>query len=598
YEVSWDGGSHVPRGYLEPALRTCGKYLSKYPEAHDDCKFAEALLQGEFCVAISPVYDHDSSPTNYQFYHYDLYEIVSQSVKWLHRSHKYSYPMFEAAEQSFGSMVVRYSYLDAPDAEDEDYYADRPDHLALERTKREYHQRFAWALLQDADVNTEKFVEYFQSSAPYGLRWLLRGLEEIEREQITVKELRDRDALNARLAYTLISSSGLEDGLTDADLVSELKRFDPNTLQAALPFAGVARKYILQALGWSSLIAYQDRLFQTAGDRSDTTDYRFEDIPNCDSPEAGVIDRAAVKAVIDNVHEKHLKPYLKLIKDADLSVKNTVMLFEAVRGSNRPAIEKSLVRHGQAALKAYGLLPLESPQELSDRYFAFKRIHKEATQYGAERQANTRAAVQAGLMNLAQTAGFSDATRMEWKLEAELVGEESPIGQRIPVGDWDLELSVEGGLSTIKVFKQGKELKSVPPAVRKTQEYTDLKEVQARLKDQASRFKRALENMLASGEEISGDDWDSLLKLPIVRHLLADIILVTATGDFGLLTDDASALRTAEGTQADLAFPIRLAHSYDLFQAQALSAWQREIVRLKIVQPFKQAFRELYILTP
>lgn len=597
YEVSWDGSSHEPRGYLEPSLGTCGKYLSKYPEARDDCQFAEAFLQGEYCIEIRPVDDYDPSSTNYQFYRYDLYDTISQSVKWLHHSNKYSYPMFEAAERSFGHKAIYYSYLNAPDPNDDEYYADRPERLALDRTQREYHQRFAWKLLENPD-NIEKFLDYFQSSTPCGLRWVLRGLELIELEQITVKSLRDRATPSKRLAYTLISSSGLEEGLTETVIVSELKRFAPGTLQAALPYGGATRNYILQALDWNSLITYQDRLFQTAGGRSDATEYHFADIPNCDSPEAGVIDRAAVKAILDQVDAKQLKTYQKLMKDADIGLKNTMLLFDAVRGTNRAAIEKSLIRHGQAAIKAYGLLPLESPQELRERYFALKRMHKEASQYGAERQANIRAAVQVALTNLAQTAGFSDATRMEWKLEAELAGEDSPIGRRIPVGDWEMELSMEGGLTTIKVFKQDKELKSVPPAVRKAQEYKDLKEVQALLKDQASRFKRALEGMLASGEQITSEDWDSLLKLPIVRHLVTDLILMTATGDFGLLTDDATALRTVEGKQIPLTFPVQLAHSYHLFQAEALSAWQREIVRQKIVQPFKQAFRELYILTP
>jgi hypothetical protein len=43
---------------------------------------------------------------------------------------------------------------------------------------------------------------------------------------------------------------------------------------------------------------------------------------------------------------------------------------------------------------------------------------------------------------------------------------------------------------------------------------------------------------------------------------------------------------------------ISLAHPYDLFQTNILAAWQREIIHKRIVQPIKQAFRELYILTP
>jgi hypothetical protein len=43
---------------------------------------------------------------------------------------------------------------------------------------------------------------------------------------------------------------------------------------------------------------------------------------------------------------------------------------------------------------------------------------------------------------------------------------------------------------------------------------------------------------------------------------------------------------------------VAIAHPYDLAQDGTLGDWQAEIVRRQIVQPFKQVFRELYLLTP
>ena len=43
---------------------------------------------------------------------------------------------------------------------------------------------------------------------------------------------------------------------------------------------------------------------------------------------------------------------------------------------------------------------------------------------------------------------------------------------------------------------------------------------------------------------------------------------------------------------------IRIAHVHDLFTHSVLSHWQQQVVQQQIVQPFKQVFRELYILTP
>lgn len=44
--------------------------------------------------------------------------------------------------------------------------------------------------------------------------------------------------------------------------------------------------------------------------------------------------------------------------------------------------------------------------------------------------------------------------------------------------------------------------------------------------------------------------------------------------------------------------PLTVVHPYHLLQAGTLSQWQRAIMHRRIVQPIKQAFRELYVLTP
>ena len=119
---------------------------------------------------------------------------------------------------------------------------------------------------------------------------------------------------------------------------------------------------------------------------------------------------------------------------------NTRLLLDAFRGLERKALEK-LQRHAQAALRAYGLLPTRGADETRERYLALKRYHREVERYGAERQANSQAAIQAGLENLARTAGYGDATRLEWAMEAE-IAEQTP--DRLHLDGYDLWLELQG----------------------------------------------------------------------------------------------------------------------------------------------------------
>ena len=58
------------------------------------------------------------------------------------------------------------------------------------------------------------------------------------------------------------------------------------------------------------------------------------------------------------------------------------------------------------------------------------------------------------------------------------------------------------------------------------------------------------------------------------------------------------ALRALDGTLIPVTNQVYIAHPYHLFHRGKLAAWQQEIVRQRLVQPFKQVFRELYLLTP
>ncbi|MEZ5583122.1 MAG: DUF4132 domain-containing protein [Candidatus Competibacteraceae bacterium] len=376
-----------------------------------------------------------------------------------------------------------------------------------------------------------------------------------------------------------------------------LSQFKEPALLVALPYAGYARNSILRALGWDDLLPLQQQLFNIAGGHPGTTE-SLNDVYNCESTVSGVIDRSAVVEALQTTNEKRVSKYFKALRASSLEVKNSLTLITAVMGLERDKLEKKLIRHGQTAIKAYGLYPVASEEELRERYLKFKAMHKEATQYGPERQANTQAAVKAGLKNLAQTAGYSDDIRLEWAMEADIAGSMIPFDQPFEIDTWAVTLVLEGITPRITVSKQGKSLKSVPPKVRQTDVYKQMRDAQDTFRGQASRFRKTLEDMMCSGEIIDARELETINRLPVVRAMLTQLIMQTDDDTFGLFSGSDDTLIGLDGEPLPATANLSIAHVYELFKAGVLSQWQKTIVRRRMVQPFKQAFRELYVVTP
>jgi hypothetical protein len=277
---------------------------------------------------------------------------------------------------------------------------------------------------------------------------------------------------------------------------------------------------------------------------------------------------------------------------------NAIRLLEAVAGLDAAWVEERVQKRNQLAVKAYGLLPLaRGEDEVLERYLFLRRYAQESKQFGPQRAANERAAAQAGLANLAQVAGYADATRLAWAMEARLGGGAAP-GRSWTVDDYRVDLELEGGEPRLTFRRGERALKTAPAAVRQSAVHAEMKEAVTLLRGQAARFRASLEGLLAAGEPLGRDDLAALACLPVAAALLERLILRADEGATGLFEPATLTLRGLDGAAVPVADRARIAHPYHLFEAGELAAWQREIVRRRVVQPFKQAFRELYLLTP
>ena len=247
-------------------------------------------------------------------------------------------------------------------------------------------------------------------------------------------------------------------------------------------------------------------------------------------------------------------------------------------------------KRNQDSVRALGLIPLPSEaaaarKELLARYETVQRFIRQSREFGAQRQASEKLAAEIGLANLARTAGYPDPQRLSWAMEAEALGDLRAGPIEVTEGETRVTLSIDSeGEAQLVAVKSGKTLKEIPATLRKTPAIATLRERKSALVQQASRMRRSLEDSMIRGDLFTPAELGELHQHPLLRPMLASLLFVTEQGEL---------LRSAESSGNS----ARIAHPVDLLRSGAWSERQRECLASSTRQPFKQLFRELYILT-
>ena len=291
----------------------------------------------------------------------------------------------------------------------------------------------------------------------------------------------------------------------------------------------------------------------------------------------------------------HLSKMAKLYKKQSPSMHDVMDLFAVAAGA--PINEKKLKSANQHTVRKFGLAKLENGMsEALERYLwldEFLKIRKSKS--GNERYGNEKASVQACKINLALNLGLGTTTRLEWNMEA-LLGHSIPKEEIIESGNYKIVFTTKGPEIELYVLNnKDKRLKVVPAAIKKTDDFKRLKELADKLKDQESRFKCSIEEMLMSGEYFNKDELENILNLESAAKLLLGLVFQTDSGQFGLLNQDKNL--TDDTDQIINYKAVKIAHPVDLIDNSSLSKWQMKIIEKEIVQPLKQVFREAYVLT-
>ncbi|UCC68055.1 MAG: DUF4132 domain-containing protein [Armatimonadota bacterium] len=255
-----------------------------------------------------------------------------------------------------------------------------------------------------------------------------------------------------------------------------------------------------------------------------------------------------------------------------------------------------LARSGRPpALRALALWP-EKAQESAAILFHLTRKGAKLAR---------RAALQS-LDLLKQHTGVSDLQHLEKRVDLASAWADAGLEGRPARIWWDIagyriRLSVASGRVSLRAYSAGsgtpasRPLASLPKAVREHPGYPEIRDARAHLARGYRYFRRRFEEAMVEGTSYSGSDFAVLLANPMARSLASRLLLMVDDAPFHWTPPDPldDCHPPAEITRAAT---VAIAHPLHLSDARALADWQQRVIDARIPQPFKQVFREVYLV--
>jgi hypothetical protein len=260
----------------------------------------------------------------------------------------------------------------------------------------------------------------------------------------------------------------------------------------------------------------------------------------------------------------------------------------------------STKRH-QDSVRALGLLPLpgeraEANKAVQRRYAVMREFERGSSKFGSQRQSSERTAVRIGVENLARSAGYTDPQRFVWATEAAESADLAAGPVSVTADDVGATLAVdEEGVATFSITRKGRALAAVPAPLRRHPGIVALRDRKTALVRQATRVRASLEAAMVRRERFSLTDLGELTAHPVVAPMLRLLVFINENG--ATMRPTGSAWASSSGELVTPGGELRLVHPVDLVGSGEWIAWQEQLFVGDRRQPFKQVFRELYVLT-
>ena len=314
----------------------------------------------------------------------------------------------------------------------------------------------------------------------------------------------------------------------------------------------------------------------------------------------GAFDEALFRQALEEIGEKRFEICYKAAKYIGSGATHTRArrYADVVQGkvTEEELLKQIKEKRNKDAVCALGLLTDRDEAALQRRYLRIQEFLKESKQFGAQRQASEKRVWEIALLNLARGAGFADPVQLTWRMEALQVESAANYLEGIDIEGYSCIISLkDDGTNRLQILKDKKLLKGVPAKLKKHPQYLEIAEVSKAWKAQHRRARFLLEDMMQRRTPLAVDDVRAILSNPVVSPMFKKLVLLQDQ-QFGLPT--AEGLATLDGVKKYGKSPLLLAHPVDFNAAGLWAKWQSHLFAEKLVQPFKQVFRELYVPMP
>ncbi|UKB83501.1 DUF4132 domain-containing protein [Chryseobacterium sp. MEBOG06] len=259
-------------------------------------------------------------------------------------------------------------------------------------------------------------------------------------------------------------------------------------------------------------------------------------------------------------------------------------------------------KRDQDYLRVYGLVPLSKANPEKDvlsRYEYIQQFKKESKEFGSMKQASEALAIRVALENLARNAGYPDPIRLTWAMETKQIQSLLSKDTQVTIDGVTVGLIIEdNGKAELVVFRDDKQLKSIPPKIKKDKAVVELGNNRKIMREQWIRSRKGLEEAMIRGDEFLLKEIKTLFEHPVIVKHLEKLVFISNDKKIGFFVSGNLVNADGEIQELNEDNTLRIAHCVDLHQHSVWSDYQHYCFKEKLVQPFKQIFRELYVPTP
>ncbi|MFP3833910.1 DUF4132 domain-containing protein [Chryseobacterium sp. SIMBA_028] len=258
-------------------------------------------------------------------------------------------------------------------------------------------------------------------------------------------------------------------------------------------------------------------------------------------------------------------------------------------------------KRDQDYLRVYGLVPLSKANPEKDvlsRYEYIQQFKKESKEFGSMKQSSEALAIRVALENLARNAGYPDPIRLTWAMETKQIQSLLSKDTQVTIDGVTVGLIIEdNGKAELVVFRDDKQLKSIPSKIKKDKAVVELGNNRKIMREQWTRSRKGLEEAMIRGDEFLLKEIKTLFEHPVIVKHLEKLIFISNDQKIGFFHDGGLVNAHGEIRELSEESTLRIAHCVDLHQHSVWGDYQHYCFKEKLVQPFKQIFRELYVPT-